>query len=94
MPVFLASYIQLGPIAVPVEGDADLGAGIYFFECVEIDLSGDGIGEEPKRNFVLGIRFRKKVVEDTPVLKSDTVDVSSIGNFEQEAVCFALDLVL
>lgn len=94
--VSLSAQVELGPVTVPVEGDAIAGlvARIDVFERGEIHQTGIAVGEEAESDLVLGIWPREQVVEDRPVLKSDAVLLVLVGNLEKHRVLVALDLVL
>lgn len=94
--MLLSSQVQRRPVAVPIEGDgiAGLVARIDFLEGVEVHLTGRRVGEEAEGDFIFGVGFREKVVEDTPVRESDAALVVAIGDVEQNRVLVALDLVL
>ena len=96
MTVLLGANVQSGPLGLPVEGQA-------FFclvhlpclvELVEVDVAGAFLVKEAEYDLVLGVWFRKQVLEDTPVMNVDLALPFAVCDLEQDAVLVALDLVL
>lgn len=96
MALLLASDVQLGPLAVPVEGQA-LGALVELVEAAEVlilDLAGALDIEEAEGDLVLGVGLVEKVLKGDPVGYRDAAFALAVGNLEQQAVLLALDSVL
>ena len=94
--LLLAPYVQLGPLAVPVEGDAvrALAELVELAEMVILDGSQAVDVEEAKRYLVLGVGFCEDVLEGGPVGEGDPAFGSPVGNSEEDRVLLAFDLVL
>ena len=96
MSSLLAPTIQRRPLAVPVKGYTirTLIQLIQLLQILVLDEASIIHVEEPERNLVLGIRFRKEVLEGAPVQEVDLARLPPVGDSEEDAVLFALDLVL
>lgn len=96
MALLLASDVQLGPLTVPVEGQA-LGALVELVEATEVlilDLTGTLDVEEAESDLVLGVGFVKEVLEGDPVGYRDSALALAVSNLEEQAILLALDSVL
>jgi hypothetical protein len=94
--LLLTSYIELGPLAVPVERDA-VWSLIELIELPEIVVlhSVEAVDvEQPEGNIILGIGLLENVLEVGPVREGNSALADSIGNLEQYRILFTLDLVL
>jgi len=96
MSSLLAPTIQCRPLAVPVKGYTirTLIQLIQLLEILVLDEASIIHIEKPERNLVLGIRFRKEVLEGTPVGEIDLARLPPVGDSEEDTVLFALDFVL
>lgn len=96
MPVLLGSNVQCRPLAVPVEGQAVFGpvCAPCVVELIETDVTGTLLVKEAENDFVLGVWFRKQVLENTPVVDVDLALLFAVCNLKQDAVLVALDFVL
>ena len=91
-----AADVQLGPLAVPVEGDV-VGALVQLVQLAEVvvlDVAGAVHVEEAEGNLVLGVGLHEQVLEHAPVGEGDAPAVHAVGDAEQDRVLFARDLVL
>lgn len=92
----LVSNVQLGPLAVPVKGDA-VRALVQLAQAAEVlvlDTAGAVDVEQAEGNLVLGIRLGQQVVEGSPVGEADLAGGFAIGDTEEKAILLTLDLAL
>jgi hypothetical protein len=96
MSLVLCANVQCRPLAIPVERQAILALVCfpYIIEVVEVDDAGPILVEEAEDDFVLGVRFRKQVLEDAPVLEGDAPLPVAVGDLEEDAILVSPDLVL
>ena len=91
-----AADVQLGPLAVPVEGDA-VGALVELVQAAEV-LILDGAEavnvEQAEGDLVLGVGLAQQVLEVAPVGEGELALVCAVGDVEEDRVLLALDLVL
>lgn len=96
MAPLVAADVQLGPLAVPVEGDA-IRSLVLFVEALEVfvlDISESLNIEEPEGDLIFGVRFVQNILEIGPVWQCDLAPALSVGDLEEEVVLVALDFVL
>lgn len=94
--LLLAANVELGPFAVPVEGNV-VGALVELVETAEIivlDVAGAVDVKQSKGDFVLGVGFGEEVLKDGPIGEVDSSCALAIGNVEEDSVLVALDFVL
>lgn len=96
VPVLLRANVQCCPLGFPVERQAvfRLVRLPCVVEFVKVDVAGSFLVEEAENDLVLGVRFRKQVLENTPVVDVDLALLFAVCNLEQDAILVALDLVL
>lgn len=85
-----AAQVQLGPFAVPIEGDA-VGSFVelvYTLKLVKLDITKAFDIEESEGDLVLGVRLVEQVFEVQPVCLGNLSFALAIGYFEQDAVLF------
>ena len=96
MAAGLVANVQLGPLAVPVEGDA-VGAFVQLAQAAEVlvlDTAGAVDVKQAEGNLVLCIRLGQQVVEGGPVGEADFTGGFAIGDTEEEAILLTLDFAL
>lgn len=96
MALLLATNVQLGPLAIPVEGDA-VGALVQLIELPEVvifDVAETVDVEEPEGDLVLGVGLCEDVLEVGPVRQGYPTLSGAVGDVEENRVLLALDLLL
>jgi hypothetical protein len=92
----LAANVQLGPLAVPVKGDA-VGPLVELVQPAKVIVL-DGAEaldvEEAECDLVLGVGLAEEVLKVRPVAERHPALVRAVRHAEEDRVLLALDLVL
>lgn len=92
----LVANVKLCPLAVPVKGNA-VRAFVHLVEAAEVVICNRACSvdiEKSESDLILGIGFEKQVVESSPVGDTDAARALAIGDMEEKAILFTLDLAL
>lgn len=96
MSLFLCADVQRGPLGVPIERKTVLAPVgiIYLLEGFKLDESGPLFIEKAKGNLILGIGFRKEVIEEGPVVQRDATSSTAVCDLKEKSILLALDFML
>lgn len=94
--VLVGANVQLGPFAVPVEGNVvrSLVELVQALEVVVLDDAGPVDVEQSEGDFVLGIGLEEEVLEDAPISQGNSAGALAVGDSKEDRVLLPLDLVL
>jgi hypothetical protein len=96
VPFVLAADVEGRPFRTPVKWQT-VRALVYapiLKEVVVVDVTRPISIEEAEDDLVLGVRLREEVLEDGPILNSDSALAFAIRYGEEDTIMEALDLVL
>jgi hypothetical protein len=96
VPLVLGSNVQSSPFSVPVERQALVRlCGFPFLKkVIKANVPRPVLVEVAEDDLVFGVWLGKQVLEDTPIVEGNLALLVTVGNFEQNTILVALDLVL